>query len=102
MILLQRYWLREEYASRYLEAGMIGYVQCDTSDEWVVRLKDYLKHDAMHDCKLKLKSTPYEVQVFPAISQGWVSEHTRQTGNDIAIYHVLLNCQSNTLSPERG
>jgi hypothetical protein len=85
-------FLREEYASRYLEAGMIGYIQCDTSDEWGERLKDYLKHDAEHDDKLKLKSPPYDIQVFPTISQEWVSEHTRPTGNDIAIYHILLNC----------
>ncbi|HEY4034036.1 MAG TPA: hypothetical protein VGL94_08760 [Ktedonobacteraceae bacterium] len=88
-------FLREEYALRYLEAGMIGYMQCDTSDEWIERLKCYLHHDAEHDCKLNLKLSPHDVRVFPAILQEWVSEHTRPTGNDIAIYHILLNCQSN-------
>jgi hypothetical protein len=91
-------FLREEYASRYLEAGMIGYMQCDTSDEWIERLKRYLRHDG----KLNMKLVPYDVQVFPAFLQEWVSEHTRPTGNDIAIYHILLNCQSNALSSEKA
>src|SRR5260370_34490155 len=58
-------FLREEYASRYLEAGMIGYMQCDTSNEWIERLKRYLQHDAEHDGKLNVKLSPYDVQVFP-------------------------------------
>src|SRR5947209_8149388 len=41
-------FLHEEYASKYLEAGMIGYMQCDTSEEWIGRLKKYLEHDAKH------------------------------------------------------
>jgi hypothetical protein len=86
-------FLREEYASRYLEAGMIGYMQCDTSDAWVERLKHYILHDAEHDDKLYLKVFPHDVQVLPTILQEWVSEHTRPTGNDIAIYHILLNCR---------
>jgi len=90
-------FLREEYASRYLEAGMIGYMQCDTSNEWIERLKRYLQHDAEHDGKLNVKLSLYDVQVFPAIFQEWVSEHTRPTGNDIAIYHILLNCRSNAI-----
>lgn len=89
-------FLREEYASKYLEAGMIGYIQCDTSDEWVGRLKQYLKHDAEHESKFGLKSSPRDTQVLQAIPQEWISEHLRQTGNEIIIYHVLLNCQSST------
>jgi hypothetical protein len=95
-------FLREEYASRYLEAGMLGYLQCDTPNEWIERLKSYLQHDAEHDGKLHLKLPPHDVKVFPAFIQEWVSQHTRPTGNDIAIYHILFNCLPNTLSPEDG
>jgi len=90
-------FLREEYAVRYLEAGMIGYVQCDTSNAWIERLKEYLKHDTEHDGKFKVKTLLHEVQVFPAIPQEWISEHTRPTGYDIAIYHILLDCRQSVM-----
>jgi len=89
-------FLHEEYASKYLEAGMIGYMQCDTLEEWIGRLKKYLEHDAKRGCKLGLQSTPRDIQVLQTIPQEWISEHIRQTGNGIGIYHILFDCRSNT------
>lgn len=87
-----------EYASRYLEAGMIGYIQCDTADDWVGRLKRHLNKDAeKKECKLRLKSLPQDEQIIDAIPKEWVSKHMRDVGNEIAIYHILLNCCSDEL-----
>ncbi len=89
-------FLRGEYASNYLEAGMIGYVQCDTLDDWTDRLKRYLVEDMREkNCKLRSKSSPREELVLNAFPKEWVSERERNTGKEIAIYHILLDCCSN-------
>ena len=85
-------FLQGQYASKYLEAGMISYVQCDTSDMWVERLKAHLYKDAKEKCMLHLKSNVRNEQVVSAFPEEWVSEHRREAGNDIAIYHISFNC----------
>lgn len=97
----ESYYLGEEglgcfingaYARNFDEAGMLGYVQCDTVDQWVERLKFAIDNDAKSDNKLLLKTTQREIQVINEVSQEWVSEHNRNTGGSISIYHILLDC----------
>ncbi|HMH09607.1 MAG TPA: hypothetical protein VK553_02780, partial [Candidatus Nitrosopolaris rasttigaisensis] len=96
---LERF-LREEYASKYLEAGMIGYVQCDTLDNWMGRLKQYLDKDTeKKEPKLHLKSYSQDEQVIGTFPKEWVSKHIRETGNEITIYHILLDCASKDALP---
>jgi hypothetical protein len=97
----ESYYLGEEglgcfingvYAKDFDEAGMLGYVQCDTLDQWVERLKLAIENDAKSDNKLLLKSPQREIQIIDEVSQEWVSEHNRNTGRSISIYHILLDC----------
>jgi hypothetical protein len=97
----ENYYLGEEglgcfisgaYAKNFDEAGMLGYVQCDTVDQWVKRLKLAIDNDAGSDNKLLLKPPQREIQVIDEIPQEWVSEHHRNTGGNISIYHILLDC----------
>jgi len=89
-------FLRGEYASNYPEAGMIGYVQCDTLDDWRDRLKQYIVEDMKKkkNCKVHSNSDPREEQILSVFPEEWVSEHERLTGEGIAIYHILLDCCS--------
>lgn len=88
-------FLRGEYASKYLEAAMIGYMQCDTQEEWIDRLKQYLNKDAKKKtCKLRLKAPPRDEQVSHSIPKEWVSEHIRDTEDGIAVYHIIFDCCS--------
>ena len=89
---LERF-LHGEYATKCLEAGMIGYVQCDTPDKWQDRLKHYLDRDAEKDaCKYYLKSYPKDESSGDIFAKKWVSEHARRVGANIVIYHILLDC----------
>ncbi len=90
---LQRF-LNGIYAGDYTEAGMLGYVQCDTVDQWVDRLKIAIEDDANSDNKLLLKSPQRGVRIIDEIPQEWVSEHDRYTGGSIIIYHILFDCCS--------
>ncbi len=85
---LQRF-IEGDYASRYLEAAMIGYVRCDTVAVWVGRLKKAIDKD---EIALMLRSPQQEVQVIDAFQNEWMSEHERLSGENIRIYHIILNC----------
>ncbi len=94
-----RRFLREEYASKYLEAGMIGYVQCDTTGLWMDQLKRCILDDAKKKCELRLVSSPQNAQIYNAIPEEWSSVHVRDSGKEIAIYHMLLDyCSKEFLS----
>lgn len=88
-------FLTEKYASKYREAGMICYIQCDTRDKWIHRLKEYLNKDqANGNDELRLRSPLRDEQISQAITNEWVSEHVRDGGHEIAIYHITFDCCS--------
>jgi len=83
-------FIKGVYASQYLEAAMIGYVQSDALSYWESELKRSFDEDLHKDlCILQhLK----KVQVLPSMPDALVSEHERITKSSITIYHVFLNC----------
>lgn len=79
-----------KYASRYDEAGMLGYVQSDRLAEWKDKVKSKIDRDAK---KLSLAGSQRDEQVIDAFPLEWVSEHNRNSvGRPITIYHILLDC----------
>lgn len=89
---LQRF-LHGYYAKECSEAGMLGYVQCDTVDEWSSRLKTAINDDAANENKLLLKPPLRNVYILREITNEWVSEHNRENReNSISIHHILLDC----------
>ena len=78
------------YASRYNEAGMLGYVQSDGLAEWKNKVKSKICLDAQ---ELNLIGTQRDKQVIDAFPTEWVSEHNRNSvKRSITIYHILLDC----------
>lgn len=72
------------YASRYDEAGMIGYVQSNDLAHWQEMVKE----------KIGLIPPQQDVQVVDAFPLEWMSYHQRKSvGRDISIYHILLDCR---------
>jgi hypothetical protein len=78
------------YASRYLEAAMLGYVQSDSLVHW----KDVIKKAIdKRGSSLRLVSPQRDVIVIDAFPLEWCSEHQRdKVGHPITIYHLLLDC----------
>lgn len=88
-------FLQEEYASKYLEAGMIGYVQHDTVDDWIARLKRLLHEDlGKEDGPLTVKSLTHDELIVRTIPKEWLSSHMRASGHEITIYHIMFDCCS--------
>jgi len=80
-----------KYASRYYEAGMLGYVQSDGLAEWKDKVKRKIDRDAK---KLSLiTGSQRDEQIICAFPLEWVSEHNRNSvGRPITVYHILLDC----------
>ncbi len=68
------------YASRYAEAGMLGYVQSDSVVWWANYLKNKLAEKASDYC------------VIPEIKHTIKSIHNRGKLSGIDVYHILLDC----------
>ena len=79
-----------KYASRYDEAGMLGYVQSGCLAERKDKVKRKIGQDAE---KLSLTGSQRDEQVIDAFPLEWVSKHNRNSvRRPIAIYHILLDC----------
>lgn len=78
------------YASRYREAGMIGYVQSDSLEHWRERVLSEIDKQAT---ALLLKSPPQNAKVIDELPVEWISKHDRNgVSSPIDIYHILLDC----------
>lgn len=83
------------YAHESAEAGMLGYIQCDTTSTWVARLQSAIDQDCQNKNEHLLVSPQLSVQVVAAFPQEWLSQHNRHTGKCIVIHHLLLDyCMS--------
>lgn len=77
-------------ASRYNEAGMLGYVQSDSLMYW--RSEVCRKVNEIRDV-LELTCDQWDVSVMSSFPVEWVSEHGRASvGRRIRVYHILLDC----------
>lgn len=84
-------FLQGMYAPQFREAGMLGYVQCDTVDIWTQRLKIAIEQDFQNSNSLLLISPQHNIQIIDEFAHEWLSDHSRHTGNSIRIHHVLLD-----------
>ena len=79
------------YASRYPEAGMLGYVQSDSIDHWREKVKAEINKKAH---SLHLKSAQQDLQIIDVFPTEWISEHNRDSiGHPIIVHHILLDCR---------
>lgn len=84
-------FIRSEYASDSPAAGMVGYVQSHTPDRWYGELARKFGADTAGD--LRLVQSLSAIRVEPSLTHEWTSEHERDDGTRIIIYHILLLCQ---------
>ncbi len=79
-----------QYALRYDEAAMLGYVQSDSLVNWQEIIKNMIAQNAKQLC---LKSSQKDDKVIDDLPLEWVSQHERpRVGRPICIYHILLDC----------
>ena len=78
------------YASKYDEAGMLGYVQSDSLVHWQGKVKAAIDSNSYPLC---LKSTQHDEAVIDYFPLEWVSKHDRASlGRSIDVSHILLDC----------
>ena len=82
-------FLSGDYANRYDEAAMLGYVQSDSLNFWKQKVWNKIETEAN---SLELLQQ-INVNISPDFPDEWLSEHNRKkVGRKIKIYHILLDC----------
>jgi hypothetical protein len=85
-------FVHSRYAADCPEVAMVGYVQTDDSTYWVTALKEEFDNDSTG--QFCVASTLTKISVIPDFVDEWTSVHTRSSGSQITICHLLLNCLS--------
>ncbi len=87
-------FLDGSYSTGEAEAGMLGYVQSDDSDQWAAKLCDKVNGDAS---SLNLSEQWSAEQVIPELKHCYRTVHKRPSvGQPVTLYHILLMfCGSN-------
>lgn len=78
------------YASSYVEAAMIGYVQTDTPGRWHSELQERVQKEAVD---LNLEGTEIFVKFTSAFPLEWASTHRREKYGPIRLFHIILDCR---------
>jgi hypothetical protein len=78
------------YALQYPEAAMVGYVQSDAASYWESELKRRFNNDN----DLRITQALEKAPVLPCIPDVWVSQHEREAGGSITVYHIFLDCSA--------
>ncbi|MEE9367584.1 MAG: hypothetical protein V3V05_01845 [Pontiella sp.] len=73
-------FLNDEYAEKMPEAAMVAYFQDKDSAHWKKQLS------------MKLTVSLKSVSVVSALPVEFKTEHVRNSGNAICLYHVFLDC----------
>jgi hypothetical protein len=84
-------FLSGRYAHESDEAGMLGYVQCDSISTWVKRLQLAIDQDYQNKNVFLSLPPQRSIQVVDAFPQEWLSKHDRYMGKSIFIHHLLLD-----------
>ena len=84
-------FLSGRYAQESDEAGMLGYIQCDSISTWVERLQLAIDQDCQGKNEFLLLSPQRNIQIVDTFPQEWMSKHDRYTGKSIVIHHLLLD-----------
>lgn len=80
-------FLRGTYPLTHPEAGMIGYVQAGTLDEWQQRLGGYAKRNAR---RLRVVPSGDWKDYKCALSNSSITKHRHPSFHQLAIIHLLL------------
>jgi len=85
-------FIEGKYASRYDEAGMIGYVQGDSLPYWKSAIREKINKDSTD---LKFISLQEKLGIIDELPDEWLSVHNRPDMNrPISIYHILFDFRS--------
>jgi hypothetical protein len=81
------YFLRGTYPLTHPEAGMIGYVQAGTLEEWQQRLGGYAKKNAR---RLRIVPGGDWKEYKCALPNSSITKHRHPSLHELAIVHLLL------------
>jgi hypothetical protein len=90
-------FLHEEYAKEDPEAAMIAYIQSDDASRWHAQLQ--AKYASGKANPMNCVSTPATALqsvsslIHPNLTDEWKSEHTRDSGKNLTLYHIFLDCK---------
>ncbi|MCP4216155.1 MAG: hypothetical protein GY765_16015 [bacterium] len=85
-------FLAGNYAARYDEAGMLGYVQSDSPSDWQSKLKDKINNGKNFP---GLISPALDVEIISDFPNEWLTVHRREVpARPISVYYILLDCRS--------
>jgi hypothetical protein len=82
--------ITDRYAADCPEAGMIGYLQTDSSSYWMTQLEEQFENDSAKQFRLTGKLS--KESITPDLTDVWSSGHTRASGSPITIFHLFLAC----------
>jgi hypothetical protein len=83
-------FVRGSYAPHALEAAMVAYVQSPSVTDWEAELSAVFA--GPERAKLSVTTGLASERVVAGLPHSWVSTHTRQSGPQITIFHILLDC----------
>ena len=80
------------YARNHPWAGMMGYVQTETADQWANRIRAALE-ERLDDLLVVPRTKVLSPQVFDiSLPHVYRSDHLRQKTRPIEIHHIFLHC----------
>jgi hypothetical protein len=80
------------YATGHPEAGMLGYVQADTEDDWTSKIEKKLSNERKEHKLAKTGDVWSERALSPGLKHSYLSTHQRADKSSIDIYHTFLRC----------
>jgi hypothetical protein len=83
-------FLNGRYASEYIEAAMIGYVQSDTLEHWQATLQAEIEAKAQ---SLEMDHIEKQVSFPDSFPLEWSSSHRRKEAASVKLFHILLDCR---------
>jgi len=82
-----------KYGIRYDEAGMLGYIQSDSSMHWHTEIWEKMNQNKKN---LSLISMKQNIEIIPDFPNEWSSVHNRKAAKrPITIFHILLDFRMN-------
>lgn len=81
-------FVERRYAKDAPEAGLLGLVQSDSAKHWKRKLSLKLNKDSSLSCQSSLT----HVDLIPNLSEMSMSQHLRNDGSSINLYHAFLDC----------
>lgn len=84
-------FIRDIYAPECPEVAMVGYVQTDAISHWAEKISHKFKKDSSG--RFKVEAHLIKECIVSDLPDSWKSTHTRISGTDLTVFHLLLECQ---------